>query len=86
MTEAPGFTPGASSYPGHTGLMDIPAELASLHKQTHAVFTKVHIANEATGQRDPELRQAMALTSAAVAALESAGKAAGRVREWGGGD
>lgn len=66
--------------------MDIPAELAALHKRTHAVFTKVHVANEATGQKDPELRQTVALTSAAVAALESALKAAGRVEKWGGGD
>lgn len=66
--------------------MDIPAELAALHDMTRAVFAKVHIANETTGQRDPELRQAVALTSAAVAALESASRAAGRVREWGSGD
>ena len=62
--------------------MSIPAELASLHKRTHTVFAKVHTANELTGQSDPELRQAVALTSAAVAALESACKAAGRVRDW----
>jgi hypothetical protein len=66
--------------------MDIPAELAALHKRTHAVFIKVHTANETTGQSDPDLRQAVALTSAALAALGSASKAAGRVREWGGGD
>jgi hypothetical protein len=66
--------------------MNIPAELAALHDMTRTVFTRVHIANETTGQRDPELRQAVALMCAAVAALESASRVAGRVQEWGDGD
>lgn len=64
--------------------VDIPAELAALHERANAVFAEVHAANESAGQSDPELRQMVAMMSAAVAALESACKAAGRVTEWGG--
>ncbi|WP_143765251.1 hypothetical protein [Catenulispora acidiphila] len=56
--------------------MDIPAKLTTLHAETQAVFKLLHAANNNAHQQDPSLRQAVALTSAAVAALEKATRCA----------
>lgn len=57
--------------------MNIADKLTSLHAETFAEFEKLHAANNDSRQQDANLRQAVALTSAAVAALEKAARAAG---------
>lgn len=57
--------------------MRIADKLTALHVESFAVFEKLHVANNDARQQDPNLRQAVALTSAAVAALEKAARAAG---------
>lgn len=56
--------------------MKITDTLTSLHAEAFAVFEKLHAANNDARQQDPNLRQAVALTSAAVTALEKAARAA----------
>lgn len=56
--------------------MDIPKTLDTLHADTCVVFEKLHKANDSARQQDPNLRQAVALTSAAVTALEKAARSA----------
>lgn len=56
--------------------MNIADKLTSLHAETFAEFEKLHAANNDSRQQDPNLRQAVALTSAAVTALQKAARAA----------
>ena len=64
-----------------TGSMNIPAELADLHKKADAVFTAVHCENEAAGQQDPNLRQLVSLMSATLSDLDKAKVSAARAYE-----
>lgn len=56
--------------------MHICDRLVLLSNDAAAIFRDLHAANDGTRQQDPNLRQAVAQTSAAVAALEKAARCA----------